>query len=178
MMEVHDLYFDFVLPWWTKAVQDPASKFPKTMGYLDTNFHGKQKKMKKRQIIRGIKAGCNELIKMTTPMILSGPVSFLILCNGEHGPSFLRALLSVLIEQDCSVILIQEPDSEKWGKFCYEDPKDRPEEERKWHAIMTEASNNFVHFWRQFFLDQEVVMADLQQLSKVTDGSKVSGDPR
>ena len=98
MMEVHDLYFDFMLLWWTEAIHDPASKFPKTMGYLDTNFHGKQKEMKKRQFIRGIKAGYNELIKMTTPMLLSGQVSFLILCNVEHSPSFLRALLLVLIK--------------------------------------------------------------------------------
>ena len=127
-MEVHDLYFGFMLPWWTKAVHDLASKFPKTMGYLDTNFHGKQKEMKKKQIIRDIKAGYNELIKMTTPMLHSGPVSFHILCNVEHGPSFLRALLSVLIEQDCPKTLIQEPNSENWVKCCYEDSKERPEE--------------------------------------------------
>ena len=43
MMEIHDLYFDYELPWWNEANAAPMSKLPKTMKYLEENFEGKEK---------------------------------------------------------------------------------------------------------------------------------------
>src|SRR5210317_1434783 len=81
MMEVHGLYFRHMLPWWNDVVTLPESKMPKTMKCLENNFVGEEKEKRRAQMLRGLHAGRNELIEMTTPILLDGPVSFLILCN-------------------------------------------------------------------------------------------------
>ena len=43
MMEVHDLYFKFELPYWNAACADPASKLVKTMAYIESKFEGEKK---------------------------------------------------------------------------------------------------------------------------------------
>ena len=39
---------------------------------------------------------CFITILLAEPILLRGPVSFLIMCNNEHGPSFCRALILVV----------------------------------------------------------------------------------
>ena len=65
MMEVHDLYLDFELPWWNNAIENPRSSLPKTMAYLDKHFEGDDHARRLEQIMAGLKCGRDELIKMT-----------------------------------------------------------------------------------------------------------------
>ena len=167
MMEVHDLYFGFMLPYWNEIVEDPASKLPKTMKYLEDNFEGEDKEMRKAQIMRGLKAGREELIKMTQKIgLLDGPVAFLILCNKDNGPAFLRALLAVIAGQACPVEVIRDRDSDAWGKYQYDDPTERPADEKIWYDQLMKCPEEALHWWRQFCLDWDIVADDLRKLSK------------
>jgi hypothetical protein len=98
MMEVHSLYLNFEVPWWNEAVANPVSRIPKTMKFLEDNFHEEEYDFRRGQIMRGLMKGRDELIKMTTRYLLKPPLLFLLLCNRENGASFLRAVLSILHE--------------------------------------------------------------------------------
>ena len=43
MMEIHNLYFDFELPWWNIANDTPRLHLPSTMEYLESNFSLKRR---------------------------------------------------------------------------------------------------------------------------------------
>ena len=164
MMEVHDLYFNFILPWWNDVVDNPESKLKKTMEYLDKNFEGEEKEQRRAQIMRGLKAGREEIIKMTRKSFLEGPVSFLILCDSSIGPAFLRALLAVIAGQ--AINFIPDACSESWGRFSHDDPHDRPEDEQLWYNQLSKEPEKTLHWWRQFGLHRGVLLDDLQRLSR------------
>ena len=65
MLNVFDLYFGFQLPWWNGAVDQPAKYLPETMQYLEDNFNGDEYVLRKEQIMKGLNAGRDELIKIT-----------------------------------------------------------------------------------------------------------------
>ena len=46
MMEIHNLYFDFELPWWDQANDAPRLHMPDTMEYLEHNFSGNDLEMR------------------------------------------------------------------------------------------------------------------------------------
>ena len=94
--EVHNIYFRFELPWWNRACSKAENCLPKTIAYIDANFDGEEREMRLTQIRRGLVAGRKELIKMTTKNLLTCPIIFLLLCDRNEGPFFLRAVLFVL----------------------------------------------------------------------------------
>ena len=105
----------------------------------------------------------------------------LVLCNRERGPSFLRAVLSVLHENsdkvadDCK--LFHDLDSTEWGRYEYIDPNERPADEKCWYDILTrdsQTTTDLIHFWRQFCLNFPILTGDLQRLSKVTNVEDIS----
>ena len=53
MMEVHDMYFDFELPWWSEVNDNPESHLPDTMASLRKNFEGEEYDRRLTQIKRG-----------------------------------------------------------------------------------------------------------------------------
>ena len=150
MMEIHDLYFDFELPWWSEVNENPATHMPKTMAYLNENFEGDELVMRQTQIQRGLKAGREELIKITKRYLLRPPILLLVLCNRKRGAPFLRAVLSVLhenAERVEDVMLINDADTEddidaNWGKYKYADSRDRPEDEKPWYDLITKSDEN------------------------------------
>ncbi len=89
MMEIFDLYLGFELPWWNEANATPASKLPKMMKYLEENFEGKEKDFCLMQIMRGLEAGRQELLKMTTKYLFCAPLMFLLVSHCKHGAPFL-----------------------------------------------------------------------------------------
>ena len=70
MMEIHDLYFDFELPWWSEVYENPADHMRKTMAYLHNNFESNELVVRQTQIHRGLKAGWEELMKITKRYLL------------------------------------------------------------------------------------------------------------
>jgi len=174
MMEIHNLYFDFELPWWNTVNENPRLLMPNTMEYLEHNFVGEDITMRHELVKRGLKAGRDELIKITRKYLLQVPILLLVLCNAKRGPSFLRAVLSVLYEKRARVapqVLIHDADNDdKWGKFKYANPDDRPDNEKAWYNLLTkseESINDLIYFWRQFCLNYSQLTDDLQALSKV-----------
>jgi hypothetical protein len=101
------------------------------------------------------------------------PIVLLVLCNRKRGPSFLRAVLSVLYENSdraAPQILIHDAvNDSKWGRFRYDNPDDRPDDEKNWYNLLTKTDqniNDLIHWWRQFCLNYEILEEDLQRLSK------------
>ncbi len=172
MMEMHDQYWEFMLPWWNRAVSDPHSCMPKTMAYIEANFEGEDLIKRRKQVERGLRMGREEVIKMTKRYLLKPPLLLLLLANRKHGPSFLRAVLSVFHENENNVpddvLLIHQP-GESWGKYVYASNSDRPDDEKAWYDLLTSSPamiDDLIHFWRQFCLNWNVLTGDLQKLSK------------
>ena len=80
MMEVHELYFGFMIPFWTNALETPNKLFTKIFGFIKNKFTAEVEQQKRvDQIKSGIKSGYDKLIEMTELNLLRGLVSFLIL---------------------------------------------------------------------------------------------------
>ena len=173
MMEIHNLYFDFELPWWNIANIHPRLHLPKTMEYVEANFREDEFRMRLNLIKRGINAGRDELIKITRRYLFQVPIVFLVICNAKRGPDFLRSVLSVLYENQGKVpgvVLVHDADNNsKWGQFKYDNPDDRPKAERDWYNLLTksdDAIDDLIHWWQQLCLNWEILVDDLQRLSK------------
>ena len=177
MMEVHSLYLSFEVPWWNEAVTNPASRIPKTMKFLEDNFQGDEYDFRRGQVMRGLKKGRDELMKMTTRYLLKPPLVFLLLCNRENGASFLRAVLSILHEHPhheelSPTPLIHEPQSSKWGQYIYTDSTKRPADDKRWYDLISSCRDDIIHWWRQLRFDSACLLRDLQYLSNNTRGVK------
>ena len=70
MMEFHNLYFDFELPWWNLVNKHPRLHLPNTMEYLQDMFDGGEFEIRLKLIKRGLNAGQDELIKITRKYLL------------------------------------------------------------------------------------------------------------
>jgi hypothetical protein len=83
MLEIIDLYLWFEVPWWNSAVNDiddiNKCKIPRTMDYLHKHFAGDEYNYQKRQLLRGLRKGCDELLKMTSRHYLKPPIIFVLL---------------------------------------------------------------------------------------------------
>ena len=99
MTEIHDLHFDFELPWWSEVNECPTEKNPKTMTYLRDNFSGEDYIMREQQFNRGMQAGRDEFVKISKRYLLQSPVILLVLYNRKRGGPFLQAVLYILREQ-------------------------------------------------------------------------------
>ena len=103
------------------------------MDYLSKNFEGDECEFRRKQIIRGLKKGHDEMMKMTAKYLMKPPILFNLLCHRELGAEFLRAVLSVLhehaVDDPDGDILIHEPKSDDWGTFKHDNPNQRPERE-------------------------------------------------
>lgn len=93
MMEIHDLFFDFISPWWTRAKNLLEECFPETIKFLEKNEMKEESwELKRQQLLAGINAGYKELCKMSKH-VLSTRFLFLHFCNAMQGPALLRAVI-------------------------------------------------------------------------------------
>ena len=128
MLEIHDFFWDFEMPWWNKAVSHPELCMPRTWAYLHNNFEGEEFERRKQQVMRGLRAGRDEILKIAGRYLLNPPILLLLLTNCKHGPDFLRATLSVLHEyahRVPGVELIRDP-GDGYGTYIYTTPNERP----------------------------------------------------
>ena len=121
--------------------------FPKIFDFINTKFATEEeKKNRVDQIKSGIKAGYDKLIEMAEPILLSGPVSFLILCNAEHGPSFCCALISIITKYDHLPL--------DWRKYSQESDESEPSMDvTRWYNILIQDTDETVHWYHQLFLN-------------------------
>ena len=162
MMELFDLFLGFGVTWWNEEVANPSSKMPKTMKFLEDNFDREEHVFRRGQIMRGLKNGRDELIKMTTQYLLRPPLLFLLLCNRNRGAPFLRALLSILhkhpVDDLLSIFLINEPDSSDCGKYVHNNHNECPSDERQWYELMSSHREDVVHWWCQSRMDHPCLL--------------------
>ena len=70
------------------------------MEYLESgNFTEDEYEMRLNLVKRELKAGRDELIKVTRKYLFQVPILLLVVCNAHKGPVFLRAVLSVLYKK-------------------------------------------------------------------------------
>ncbi len=124
--------------WWHWWMQDS-----KNYGRPLKNFAVDEYNYRKRQLLRGLWKGRDELWKMTSCHYLKPPIILVLLTHHEHGAPFLRVVLSVLYSSQDTVDkpLIHNPDSSKWGRFIYKDnidwQKTWPMDEVKWFNVVS-----------------------------------------
>lgn len=173
MLELFDLYFGFELPWWNRAVNNHAAALPDTMKYLAENFDGDKQQFRREQIERGLTKGREKLIEMSERYLLRAPIILIIMTNAQEGPSFTRALLSLLYEHMIDegdmvgTILFDDFESPDWGTFKYDD-ESRPDDEAMWYNVLLCHKDDVIHWWKQIGLTNECLTLDLQRLSNAT----------
>jgi hypothetical protein len=79
-------FHEFVQPWWNCALQNPESLFPNTFKYIEDHVRPVELKiMKKNQVLEGIQAGYDEMLKMHERS-LTCPIIYLILVDSSRAP--------------------------------------------------------------------------------------------
>lgn len=162
MMEYHQLYFEYIAPWWKRAKEEPQKNFPKTFAYLggidDVDLHT----LKTRQISNGTAAACDVLSKHSS-ILLSAPVLYLVLSHPDRGRDFLRAALAVASESGVNIGV-------GWGRYQYDNPDDRPAGEKMFYEKLCHEKEESAHWFRQLGFCQPVVQLELQELSMEEKG--------
>jgi hypothetical protein len=81
MLEMHALWFEFIMPRWEKAKENSRLRFPKTFEYLSSVVKVGNHGLKRKQLLAGIKACHNaELLRMSH-LLMSAPLVFLVLTD-------------------------------------------------------------------------------------------------
>ena len=159
MLEMHTLWFEFIMPWWEEAKQNPALRFPKTFEYLNSEVKVADRELKRMQLLAGINAGHAELLKMSD-LLMSAPLVFLVLTDPVRGPSLLRAILAIVTESGLDL------GGEDWGDYEFDEVDDRPASERHWYILLDEDKSSVTHWFQEIGFMKPCIQADLQKLSK------------
>ena len=100
---------DFIQPWWSNANHDPRGAFSRTFKYIDTAWSNNKvdKKFRKSQIMKGINAGFEEMLKMSKSWF-KVPLVYLVLMDIRRAPGFMRAInrllchVKVISREECN----------------------------------------------------------------------------
>ena len=155
MLEVHEFFFRFELPFWKKALTSPEISFPKTFASLDDIKDEALRQKKREQIETGIRAGYNELVKMSTHYFSPSNI-FLILLLGKEGPCFCRALARLL--------------QDKFGEWDL--PEVRTQLEKDFLAFLGVQPESYVKFFKGHGLAKEAALAELKKLAREQPSSR------
>lgn len=157
VMEYHQLYFEFIAPFWQMAKETPEKTFPKTFEYLGSITDVEVQNRKTQQIGKGIEGACDSLAKHSS-IALSAPLLFLVLTHPNRGRNLLRAALAIASEAG----LVE---GDGWGRHQYDNPEERPASEKIFYDKMLQAKEDAVHWYQQIGLHRPVVQAELKKLS-------------
>ena len=171
IFEIHAFYLDIVFPFWSTSFDNREStQFKQTWDYLHRPglFAEKDIAFRKKQVETGIKAGRDELKKMTE-LLFSAPLIFLLLCT-RNGRDFCSALLTFVHERDeslCRSLGLQE---EGWGFYTRKADENMSKEQKVWFDYLSRTADESLHWFRQLGLTRPgPVRSDLQKLSKEED---------
>ena len=167
MMELQLFFHEFVQPWWNCALQNPESLFPNTFKYIEDNVRPVELKiMKKNQVLEGIQAGYDEMLKMHERS-LTCPIIYLILVDSSRAPPLLRVILQLIEDHDTQLQFNHEDgwvDLSSYRRNIISN--DSPES--IWFGLLDseEQKVKLCHFFRQFGFHRECIQLDLQKMSK------------
>jgi hypothetical protein len=159
MLEMHTLWFEFIMPWWEEAKQNPALRFPKTFEHMKSEVKVADRELKRNQLLAGVNAGHAELLKMSN-LLMSAPLVFLVLTDPIRGPLLLRAMLAIVTENGLEV------EGEDWGDCKHDELDDRPASEQHWCILLDEDKDSVTHWFQEIGFMKPCMQADLQKLSK------------
>jgi len=177
-MELHHLLFDHIMPFWEGAIKEPKKRFPLTFKRIEEVDDLAFMTKKKDQVEAGIKAGYDE-IKKLYQTLLKAPMIFLATLDPEKGPSILRAILALVEEEEVDINRADGYDDDdangygivvdeelEWGRYKYDNPDDRPADEKIWYDWLWEDRAALAHWYQQIGLCRRVVLNDLKKLSQ------------
>ena len=159
MMEVHEFLFRFELPFWKKALANSETSFPKTFESLDDIPDVIQRELKRKQVVAGIRAAYDELVKMSK-FYFSPQNIFLILLLGKEGSCFCRALARLLTETIC------EDSDVSFLKEGWTLPETQTELENDFLRLLNVDAEKVVHWMRQHGLAKAEALTELRVLSQ------------
>jgi len=167
-MELHFLLFDFIVPFWLSAVENPASRFPQTAELIEALENEDMKAMKKEQLQAAVDCALEKISK-NMELMLDAPLIFLLLTHPTEGPKVLRAILGCLEEAEFDI-----NESENVYTDEYDDdmdiedfpPLNIDKESDVYFAHLLPQAKKVAHFFRQFGLARLIVRDELIQLSK------------
>jgi hypothetical protein len=159
MLEMHALWFEFIMPWWEEAKQNPRVRFPKTFEYLNSDVEVGDRDLKKKQLLAGINAGHAKLLKMSH-LLMSTPLVFLILTDAVRGPLLLRAILAIVTENGLNI------EGDGWGDYEHE-VEEKPTSEQDWYSLLYEDEESVTHWFQEIGFMRPCIQGDLQRLRKL-----------
>ena len=153
MMELHLFLHNFVQKWWTKALNDPIDVFPRTFKYIDEIQKDdiEEKQFCTHQIIKGIRAGHNKILKMSKGWFRV-PLLYPILLDLRQAPSLMKAINPIL----CSNTFISSDDcADRNYSTDYNVVHILKSESNQFNKLK-EDEGNAVNYFRQFGLDCDI----------------------
>ena len=158
-MELHTLWFEYVCPWWESAIAEPHVKhFKKTFECINAIDDADLKVMKIEQVKTGIKAGYNQIIKLSD-ILLSVPVLFAALTDPNKGPGLARALVKVMMQKD-DLTWMEYNFDRSWGMWT-----DNNDTDKQMLSLLQKDQENVWHYFQQFGMGISCVEPELKKLT-------------
>jgi hypothetical protein len=86
-MELHQLYFYYIAPFWEEARLNPRKQLEQTYSYYESEVNASDCQKEQEQIEEGLCKGHAQLVKMSK-YLMSPPLSFNILLSNMVGRQF------------------------------------------------------------------------------------------
>jgi hypothetical protein len=171
VVELHQLYFDYIAPFWEEARLNPRKQVERTYTYLESEVNESDRQKKKEQIEKGLhRKGHAELVKMSK-CLMSLPLSFNILLNSKVGRHFARALCAVVKEKG-TILFPDDNNRQRWDSSIFSKNIQRPHQEQIFYEMMTDEAVGVTHWYQQIGFNRSDVRSDLKNLTIEEPGSR------
>ena len=175
-MELHRVFFDFIIPFWLLAKKDPSAIFVETTKLINELDDEDLKRIKTEQLTHAIDDALDKVSK-NSELLLEAPLIFLLITHPVEGPYVLRAILACIqslgvdlddvdagmmwTDQDEDVDFNEE---DKWDTYTYGDLNDMPIKERVYYEQLLPTADKVLHG-----LSRAIVRDSLIKLSRESD---------
>jgi hypothetical protein len=153
MLEMHALWFEFIMPWWEEAKQNPSLRFTKTFECLNSEVKVDDHILKRKQLLAGINAGHAKLLKMSH-LLMSA-----LLTDPVQRPSLLWAILTIVTKHGLKI------KGEDWGDYGNE-VEERPTSEQHWHTLLYEDKELVTHWFQEIGFMMPCIQGDSVEAAK------------
>ena len=160
-LKLFELYYRFIAPWWTGALQDWRLRFPKTAQIVESIDKNSEKEFRISQIQAGIECGFDEIVKMSDSLF-KPPFVFVGLLSPEHGPALMRVILLILTGTYKSLceLTLRLP--------CL------PSEEGRLYYLLETVTSSLTHWFGQLGFHRPILKHDIDALATADKSATVS----
>ena len=180
-MELHRVFFDFIIPFWLLAKKDPAAIFTQTMQLINQLGDENLKRIKMEQLTHAIDDALDKVSK-NSELLLEAPLIFLLVTHPVEGPYVLRAILACiqnlgvdLDDVDAGMCWVESDENvefdedNKWDTYTYGDLNQMPAKERVYYEQLLPTADKVLHYFRQFGFSRAILRDSLIKLSRERD---------